>query len=150
MSCQNCWKKLLPFGLTLTLSIFAVLINQTEGENQEVNEKKVYVVTGVQSTEIIKFADKPIPENADVFITSKPRPPYNNLARLKETQGTVTLRVTFLANGEIGKIRVVEGLPNGLSEQAIIAAMNIKFKPARKNRIPYTVTRKIQYNFTIY
>lgn len=147
MSYQNCWKKLLPFGLTLTLGFFAVYVNQGKNKDQKIERENAYVITGVKSKEIPKFA---LPENSNLLITFKPRASYTDSARSKEIQGTVTLKVTFLANGEIGKIRVVAGLPNGLSEQAIAAAKNMRFEPAKKNNIPYTVTKQLQYNFTIY
>ena len=172
MSCQNCWKKLLPFGLTFTLGFFAVYVNQdrnvnqkTENINRKIEQKDVYVFPGVKSnfhelttdagterytgiTQDAESSEKP--ETANVKITSKPRPAYTAFARLKETQGTVSLKVTFLANGEIGKIRLVKGLPDGLSEQAIAAAMKMKFEPARKKGIPYTITRQVEYNFILY
>lgn len=175
MSCQNCWKKLLPFGLTFTLGFFAVYVNQDRNVNQKtenidrrIEQKDVYVFPGIKSkdsdgsinsssigtgrytgiTEDAESSERP--ETANVKITSKPRPAYTEFARLKETSGTVSLRVTFLANGEIGKIRLIKGLPNGLSEQAIAAAMKIKFEPARKKGIPYTITRQVEYIFTLY
>ena len=62
----------------------------------------------------------------------------------------MTLRVTFNANGTIGGISAVSGLPNGLTEQAIAAARGIRFEPAKKNGVPYTVTKQVAYTFTLY
>jgi hypothetical protein len=62
----------------------------------------------------------------------------------------VKLKITFLATGQIGAIFVVKGLPNGLSEQAVIAAKGIRFEPAKKNGVPYSVPKIISYSFTIY
>ena len=83
-------------------------------------------------------------------ILSKPRMEYTDEARTNQVQGTVTLRVTFLANGTIGSITPVSGLPDGLTEQATKAAKLIKFEPATKNGKPITVTKQVQYNFTLY
>ena len=83
-------------------------------------------------------------------ITSKPRANYTDAARQNQVQGTVRLRVTFLANGTIGSISAVNGLPNGLTEQAIAAARNIRFTPAMKNGQPYAVTKQLEYSFTLY
>ncbi|HCA58766.1 MAG TPA: hypothetical protein DEP46_12380, partial [Blastocatellia bacterium] len=83
-------------------------------------------------------------------IVAKPRPGYTEAARKNGTQGTVVLRVTFLANGSIGPISTVRGLPNGLTEQAIAAARNIRFEPPKRNGIPSAVTRTIEYSFTMY
>ncbi len=83
-------------------------------------------------------------------ITSKPRANYTDAARQAQVQGTVTLRVTFLASGQIGSISAVNGLPNGLTEQAIAAARGIRFEPAQKNGVKQTVQRQVQYTFTLY
>ena len=83
-------------------------------------------------------------------ILSKPRPGYTDSARQANIQGTVILRVTFLASGQIGSISPVKGLPSGLTEQAIAAARRISFEPAKRNGIGQSVTRQIEYTFSIY
>jgi TonB family protein len=83
-------------------------------------------------------------------ITSKPRANYTDAARQNQVQGTVTLRVTFLASGQIGSISPVSGLPYGLTEQAIAAARSMKFVPQMVDGEPKTVTKQVQYSFTIY
>ncbi|CAN5367190.1 hypothetical protein BH10ACI1_BH10ACI1_22780 [soil metagenome] len=85
-----------------------------------------------------------------VTITSKPKPRYTDAARQNNVQGTVTLRVTFNANGTIGSVSPVNSLPYGLTEQAISAAKQIQFEPAMRNGQAYSVTKQVQYNFTIY
>lgn len=83
-------------------------------------------------------------------IISKPRHKYTDLARQNGTQGTVELRITFLANGEIGTICIVKGLPDGLTEEAIAAVRQIRFQPAMRNGQAYSVTRTISFSFSIY
>ncbi|MEK7725358.1 MAG: energy transducer TonB [Acidobacteriota bacterium] len=83
-------------------------------------------------------------------ITAKPRAIYTDDARKNQRAGTVTLRVTFMANGSIGNVAVINGLPDGLTENAIAAAKNIQFEPAKVNGIPQTVTKQVQYTFTLY
>lgn len=83
-------------------------------------------------------------------IISKPRAIYTDAARRNLIAGTVTLRVTFMANGSIGNIVVVGGLADGLTEQAIAAARSIQFEPAKRNGVPTTVTKQVQYTFTLY
>jgi protein TonB len=85
-----------------------------------------------------------------IKILSKPRPGYTDSARQANIQGTVILRVTFMANGSIGSISAVKGLPNGLTEQAISAARRISFQPAMINGSPQSVTKQIEYSFSIY
>jgi TonB family protein len=83
-------------------------------------------------------------------IVSKPRANYTDTARQNQVQGTVTLRVTFLANGQIGSISPVSGLPYGLTEQAIAAAKSIRFEPAKKDGVPIPKVKQIDYSFTLY
>ncbi|MEK7725357.1 MAG: TonB family protein, partial [Acidobacteriota bacterium] len=93
---------------------------------------------------------KPVGPTEGIKILSKPRANYTDAARQNQVQGTVTLRVTFLANGSIGGISPVSGLPNGLTEQAIAAARGIRFEPAKVNGVAQTVTKQVQYSFTLY
>lgn len=83
-------------------------------------------------------------------ITSKPKAIYTDSARQNMVQGTVILRVTFLSNGTIGSITPISGLPNGLTEQAIAAARNMKFEPQKVNGVAQTITRQVQYTFTLF
>jgi TonB family protein len=83
-------------------------------------------------------------------IISNPKAPYTDLARQNQVQGTVVLKVTFLASGQIGSVVPVSGLPYGLTEKAIAAAKAIKFEPAMKDGVPYTTSATLQYNFNIY
>lgn len=83
-------------------------------------------------------------------ITYKPKPSYTDAARQAQVQGTVILRVTFNANGSIGSISPVKGLPNGLTEQAIASARSMRFEPAMVNGVAQTVVRQVEYSFSIY
>ena len=92
----------------------------------------------------------PVGPTEGVKILSKPRANYTDAARQNQVQGKVVLRVTFSANGSIGAISVVSGLGNGLTEQAIAAARGIRFEPAKRGGVPYTVSKPVEYTFTIY
>jgi TonB family protein len=75
------------------------------------------------------------PKEADVraAITAKPKPSYTKEARRNGVQGFVTLKVLLSGRGKISRVRVIKGLPAGLTENAIRAACKIEFKPAMKN-----------------
>ena len=88
--------------------------------------------------------------DAPLKLIFKPKGEYNDKARQDQVQGTVRLRVTFLANGNIGAISPVQGLPDGLTAAAIEAAKRIRFQPAMKNGKPVTVTKMVEYTFTLY
>lgn len=83
-------------------------------------------------------------------ILSKPRANYTDFARFYQVSGKVPLRVTFLANGNIGAVTAVKKLPFGLTNNAVEAARQIRFEPAMKEGAAYAVTKLVEYGFTIY
>lgn len=83
-------------------------------------------------------------------ITSKPKATYTEDARTNNVEGTVRLKVTLLASGQIGSIRPVTELPFGLTQQAVAAARKIKFEPKRVNGVLQSVIVTIEYNFDLY
>ena len=88
-------------------------------------------------------------ESKSVNILGQPTPQLTEEQRKTtiEAQGTITLRVEFLANGQIGKIVPVSSLPFGLTDNAIEAAKKIKFEPAIINGVPVAVFKTVQYSF---
>jgi TonB family protein len=88
--------------------------------------------------------------SSGIQLISKPQPRYTDEAKSNYFQGSITLRVTFNANGSIGSIVAVNRLPYGLTEEAIEAAKKIKFKPAKRYGKSVSQSRRIQYSFTIY
>ena len=87
-------------------------------------------------------------ENADLKILSKPNAPYPTGTVC--VQGTVRLKVEFLKTGKIGKIIPVTRLPHGLTESAIKAAGEIRFRPKRVAGESVTVVDTVVYTFSIY
>jgi hypothetical protein len=58
----------------------------------------------------------------NVIIQSKPRASYTDAARSYDVQGSITLRITLLADGTIGDVIPISRLPFGLTNNAINAA----------------------------
>ena len=83
-------------------------------------------------------------------ILYKEKAKYTEEARRQQIQGTVILLATFLANGQLGEIRVVRGLPEGLTEEALQSAKRIRFQPAVENGAPVTVRAQLEFNFALY
>ena len=98
------------------------------------------------SKPIVPTSDKPV----SIHLLSKPPAKYTDVARENGVEGTVRLRVTFLASGEIGAVSPVSSLPDGLTEQAIAAARSIKFEPATRSGIPVNIVKLVEYSFSIY
>ncbi len=111
-------------------------------------KKIVWLILIIGVSAIFTFGQTSKNYDTPVKIISKPLPKFPKGQDC--SKGTVTLRVQFLDTGEIGKIAVVSGLPNGFNECAIEAVKKINFKPATKNGKPVTVIKQVQYNFTLY
>ena len=84
------------------------------------------------------------------LITFKPEPGFTEEARKNTVTGTVRLRAVLSANGEVINISVVKGLADGLTEKAIAAARQIKFRPAQKDGHTVSQYVVLEYNFNIY
>jgi len=74
---------------------------------------------------------------------------YTQEAKDNNVEGTVVLSVVFGADAQIGGVRVVRGLPHGLTEKAIEAAMKIRFEPAKKDGQPVSVNGNLEFSFTL-
>ena len=83
-------------------------------------------------------------------LISKPEPVYTGKARSKQITGTVVLKCIFAADGRVSNIRIIEGLPFGLTEQAIEAARKIRFIPATKDGKNVSMWMQLEYNFNLY
>ena len=90
-------------------------------------------------------------ENPDtpVEIVAKPRPVYTEDARQRRVEGEVVLQVTFAAAGTVHVLGVVQGLGFGLDEAAVDAALEIEFKPARRDGRPVDHTATLRVVFRL-
>ena len=68
-----------------------------------------------------------------VIFRTKPKPGYTLEARRNRKQGFVILKMALSATGTISRVRVLRGLPFGLTESAIKAACKMEFEPAMKD-----------------
>jgi TonB family protein len=82
-------------------------------------------------------------------IKKKPNPKYTDEARSIRLQGQVVLRVEFKADGTIGEIETLSGLPRGLTEKAIEAARLIEFEPEMVDGQPVSKRLLIMYRFRL-
>ncbi|HWN08796.1 MAG TPA: energy transducer TonB [Pyrinomonadaceae bacterium] len=84
-----------------------------------------------------------------VVITSRPQPTYTKEARRNGIQGFVALRVLLSGKGKVSRIRVMKGLPAGLTETAMRAACKMKFRPATKDGAPVSQWVIAEYAFRL-
>ena len=97
--------------------------------------------------EVAGFSPKEVDTKAE--ITARPNPTYTREARRMGIQGVVVLKVLLLANGKLDRVRVVRRLPWGLTENAIFAACEIKFKPAMKAGKEVSQWATLEYGFRL-
>jgi hypothetical protein len=93
------------------------------------------------------IASEPVENSKPLRIFDIPSALFPNEIRDKGTFGTVILKVRFLAGGVIGKILVIQGLPDGLTDEAVKAAKGIRFLPARLNGRLTNSAETVEYNF---
>ena len=85
-----------------------------------------------------------------IRLLKKPEPDYSPKAKSEQITGVVVLKCVFAADGTVTNIRVIQGLPNGLTEKAIEAARKIKFIPATKDGKNVSMWMQLEYNFNLY
>lgn len=70
------------------------------------------------------------------ILLNQPRPLFTEEARKNKVQGVVRVRILVDTNGAVKEVILMRGLPDGLNEQAIRAAYQMRFRPAMKNGQP--------------
>ena len=84
----------------------------------------------------------------EIFILYRPRPRFPNDSSSTRSEQIVKLKVTFLANGEIGKIDPVSTGDRAFIDSCITTAKKMIFIPAIKDGKPVTITKQIEYSFS--
>jgi hypothetical protein len=99
----------------------------------------------------VSLPDLPAAEGVEpLILIKKPIPAYTDVARMNQIQGTIQIRATFSEDGFIPKMEIIKSLPEGLLRQAIFALLRVKFLPQTKDGKVETVTKVLEYNFSIY
>jgi TonB family protein len=78
-------------------------------------------------------------------ITSRPIPSMTKEALAHDVHGRVVLEAVLCRTGRVTDLRVVEGLPYGMTEKALEAVRQIRFTPAEMKW--HTVSQKIRFEF---
>jgi TonB family protein len=91
----------------------------------------------------------PIEDSAHPIILYMGFPRYTEQARKNKINGTVNMQVEFRSDGIIGEVKVVNGLKDGLDEQAIKAMRQTIFLPGVKDGIFVTVIQMSQAEFNL-
>jgi protein TonB len=101
----------------------------------------------LEQNDVSGFTAKEVDTKAEVM--ERPNPGYTREARRVGVQGIVILKVLLGPDEKIERVRVVRRLPYGLTENAIQAACEIKFKPAIKAGQPVAQWMAVEYSFRL-
>ena len=80
---------------------------------------------------------------------NRPRPNYTEEARKNKIQGVVVARLLVGSDGSVKQVKITRGLADGLNEEAIRAAYQIRFKPAMKGGQPVAYWQPIEIEFNL-
>jgi hypothetical protein len=97
---------------------------------------------------VLLFCGFCLAQNSPVKILEKPKPELPKDYGTNDSQGTINLRVEFLANGKVGEVTPITSLQKSLTDLAVEAAKKIKFEPEIKNGEAVTVTKIVQYSYS--
>ena len=96
--------------------------------------------------------DGPLRVGGDVkapVVTRRVEPVYADLARKSRVSGVVIIEAIIDKNGNVDEVKVLKGLPMGLSENAERAVKEWKFKPGTLNGEPVDVIFNLTVTFTL-
>jgi TonB family protein len=83
------------------------------------------------------------------ILLNNPVPRYTEEARKNKIQGTVSARVLIGADGSVKQVKIIRGLPDGLDEQAIQAAYQLRFRAAMKSGQPVAFWKNVLIEFNL-
>lgn len=76
-----------------------------------------------------------------------PEPRYTEIARKARIEGTVILQLTLNRGGEVEDVKVLKGLPMGLTESSVEAVRTWRYEPALLNGKPVPVYMVVTVQF---
>lgn len=97
-------------------------------------------------------SDGPLRVGGDVkapVAINRAKPDYTDAARKGHITGVVIVETVINKQGEVEQVKVLKGLPLGLSEEAVDAVKKWRFKPGTLNGEPVNVIFTLTVDFTL-
>ena len=138
--------RLLPFLLTLSTGMLLGGLSQPSASNTEPAFQKIERYEGCHRSSRFSLERGRVPQDV-ARILVKPSARLTAEALRNGTTGTVRLSVLLSSDGVVRDIRVIEGLPDGLTESAIDAASRIIFRPAEVDGFAVSQRVELEYGF---
>jgi TonB family protein len=149
------FKRFLPFALTLVIGLLlGKFLGASDLPPARIAPQQSGIAFGSGSGRRVEpgvgrtFNPKEVDQKARILFRAEPQ--YTEEARDHMLEGTVVLRAIFSSTGRVENIRVVSGLPYGLTEESVDAARQIEFSPAMKDGQPVSQYIQIEYNFRLF
>jgi TonB family protein len=76
-------------------------------------------------------------------------PNYTEQARANKVSGLVKMELLVGAYGRVKDARIIEGLPDGLNEEALRAAYKMRFRPTMRDGVPEESWLTISVDFSL-
>jgi TonB family protein len=120
-------------------------------DHKKGGEKSTRTITYYENvgTERGARADGPPRDLVKPVAISWSSPRYSEEARKNQVQGVVILRVLVGEDGLVKQAIVTKGLPDGLNDEAFIAASRLKFRPALVDGKPTPYWQAVMIEFNL-
>lgn len=127
------------------------LVNDIAGDSGEAQSSTKLVVSSSvsqPSTSDEVFSSKEVTRKA--IVVMRPEPQYRDQARMSNATGKIVIRAVLSSSGQVDGIKIVESMPNGMTEGAVEALRNLKFIPAIKDGKFVSQYVQVEYHFGSY
>lgn len=106
---------------------------------------QIDVVFSLQSANAVLMGAGMVPP----AVLSKVEPKFTDEARRARLGGTIVLQAVIRSDGTVDILRVVRGLPMGLTDSAIDALKQWQFRPGQKDGQNADIALNIEVNFNL-
>lgn len=124
-----------------TLFFLSLLLNAASGQNSSRGQEEETCSEPIYSPKEVSRKAK---------LTDVPAPEYTEEARAKHVRGTVVLTAVLCRTGKVVDIKVIKGLPYGLTEKAIESTRRITSEPAEKDGEKVSQSLRRECNFILF